>query len=121
MPAELMSAVAFFAGAIVTMVASCQAVSHGIAEQREILKFGKLAQGRILRIWRPPIFGAFTRIYFEFCPEEEGRSVRACHVDRRYGEAVASLPAVGATVSVRYLPENPAKAVIAKLVSRFTD
>jgi hypothetical protein len=28
---------------------------------------------------------------------------------------------VGADVSVRYMPENPTKAVIARLVSRFTD
>lgn len=122
MPAEIMSAIAFLTGALVAMIASCQSVSKGAALQREILKRGKVAQGRVLRIWRPPVFGSFTRVYFEFQPEEHESPVRTCHVDRRaYGEPTASLPVAGAEVSVRYMPENPTRAVIAKLVSRFTD
>ncbi len=121
MPAEFMSAIAFLTGALVAMIASCQSVSKGAEIQREILKRGKIAQGRILRIWRPPVFGSFTRVYFEFQPGEHDAPVRSCHVDRRNGEPTASLPPVGAAVSVRYMPENPTKAVIAKLVSRFTD
>lgn len=122
MPAEFMSAIAFLSGALVAMIASCQSVSKGAALQQEILKRGKLAQGRVLRIWRPPVFGSFTRVYFEFQPCEHDTSVRTCHIDRRRGsEPVASLPAIGAAVTVRYMPENPTKAVIAKLVSRFTD
>ena len=67
----------------------------------------------------PPVFGAFTRIYFEFEPEGATDRVLTCHVDRRStGELSASLPAVGSAVSVRYLRENPTRAVIAKLVSR---
>jgi hypothetical protein len=119
MPELLSSAVAFFGAAIITMMASNQAVSKAVRLQREILKRGVAAQGRILRIWRPLPFGAFTRIYFEFELPERARAVRACHVDRRFGEPTASLPAVGTTVSVRYLPENPTKAVIARLVSGF--
>lgn len=121
MPAELMSAIAFLTGALVAMIASCQSVSKASALQREILKRGKVAQGRVLRIWRPPVLGSFTRVYFEFQPCEHESPVRTCHIDRRYGEPTASLPPVGATVGVRYMPENPTKAVIAKLVSRFTD
>lgn len=122
MPAEFMSAIAFLAGALVTMIASCQAVSKGSQLQQEILKRGAAAQGRILRVWRPPLFGAFTRVYFEFQPVESGGSVRTCHIDRRAcGEPTASLPPVGSNVGVRYLPESPTQAVIAKLVSRFTD
>lgn len=120
MPAEFMSAIAFLGGALVAMVASCQAVSKGARLQQEILKRGAAAQGRILRIWRPPVFGAFARVYFEFEPAS-GAAVRTCHVDRRRaGELMASLPAVGACVSVRYLPESPTLAVISKLVSRFS-
>jgi hypothetical protein len=104
MPAEFMSAIAFLTGALVAMIASCQSVSKGTALQQEILKRGKLAQGRVIRIWRPPVFGSFTRVY-----------------RRRGNEPIASLPAIGAAVTVRYMPENPTKAVIAKLVSRFTD
>ena len=122
MQPEFMSAIAFLGGALVAMVASCQAVSKAAKLQQEILKRGAAAQGRILRVWRPPLFGAFTRVYFEFEPVGAKGAVQTCHVDRRAAdELMASLPSVGASVGVRYLPESPAKAVIAKLVSRFTD
>lgn len=122
MPAEFMSAIAFLAGALVTMIATCQAVSRGSQLQQEILKRGAAAEGRILRVWRPPLFGAFTRVYFEFEPREADGRVQTCHIDRRtLGDLAASLPPVGACVGVRYLPESPTKAVIAKLVSRFTN
>lgn len=121
MPAEFMSAIAFLAGALIAMIASCQSVTKGMQLQQEILKRGAAAQGRILRVWRPPVFGAFTRVYFEFEPIERGAPVQTCHIDRRsLGETRASLPAVGSNVNVRYLPEQPTRAVIAKLVSRFT-
>jgi hypothetical protein len=114
-----MSAIAFLSGALVAMIASVKSVSRGVQLQQEILKRGLVAQGRIVRLWRPPVFGAFTRIYFEFEPEGAD-AVTGCHVDRRAaGELSASLPAVGSAVSVRYLRENPTQAVIAKLVSRF--
>jgi hypothetical protein len=122
MPAEFMSAIAFLAGALVTMVATCQAVSRGAQLQQEILKRGAAAQGRILRVWRPPLFGAFTRVYFEFEPIEASSAVQTCHIDRRtLGGPTASLPPVGSRVGIRYLRESPTQAVIAKLVSRFTD
>lgn len=122
MPAEFMSAIAFLSGALVAMIASCQAVSSGARLQQEILKRGLLAQGRVLRVWRPPLFGAFTRVYFEFEPVDSNNPVQSCHIDRRsVAEPSASLPPIGASVGIRYLPENPGNAVIAKLVSRFTD
>ena len=102
------------------MIASCTSVSRAVHLQQEILKRGVLAQGKVVRLWRPPVFGAFTRIYFEFEPIGTQDAVQTCHVDRRSsGELAASLPAVGSPVGVRYLPENPTHAVIAKLVSRF--
>jgi hypothetical protein len=117
---QYMSALAFLAGALVAMIASCMAVTRGAQLQQEILKRGIAAQGRILRIWRPPLFGAFTRVYFEFQPEDSAGAVRGCHIDRRSAaELMASLPAVGALVNVRYLPDQPSQAVIARLVSRF--
>lgn len=119
MPVEFTSAIAFLVGALVAMVASCQSVSKVAQLQQEILKRGAAAQGRILRIWRPPLFGAFTRVYFEF--EHAAGAVHTCHVDQRRGEATASLPAIGAWVGIRYLPDHPTKAVIAKLVARFVD
>ncbi len=122
MPAEYVPAIAFLAGALVAMIASSRFVTLGSQLQQEILKRGVLAQGRVLRIWRPPLFGAFTRVYFEFQPlDGPYASVQTCHVDRRMGESSASLPAVGAWVRVKYLPERPTRAVIAKLVSRFVD
>ena len=120
MPAEYISAIAFLSGALVAMIASCKSVSRAVQLQQEILKRGLAAQGRIVRLWRPPVFGAFTRIYFEFEPEGAAGALVTCHVDRRsLGELSASLPAVGSAVAVRYLRENPTRAVIAKLVSRF--
>jgi hypothetical protein len=120
MPAEFVSAIAFLSGALVAMIASCTSVSRAVQLQQEILKRGVLAQGRVVRLWRPPLFGAFTRIYFEFEPTGTQGAVQTCHVDRRSsGDLAASLPAVGSSVGVRYLPENPTRAVIAKLVSRF--
>jgi hypothetical protein len=117
---QYMPALAFLVGALFAMVASCMAVTRGAQLQQEILKRGIAAQGRVLRIWRPPLFGAFTRVYFEFQPADSADAVRGCHIDRRSAaELMASLPAVGAWVNVRYLPEQPSRAVIAKLVTRF--
>lgn len=121
MSAELMPIIAFISGAMVAAILSSLTVSRALKQQQDILKRGHMAHGRVLHIWRPKLHGAFPRIYFEFEPAGETAPVRGCHVDRRSGEPVASLPAVGTTVSVRYLPESPQQAVIARLVSRFTD
>ncbi len=122
MSAELMPIIAFLSGAMVAAVVSCLSASRAAKEQLEILKRGQAAHGRVLHIWRPKLYGAFTRVYFEYEPAGHDGPVRGCHVDRRVaGEPMASLPAVGTTVAVRYLPDSPRQAVIARLVSRFTD
>lgn len=122
MSAELMPIIAFLSGAMAAAVLSSLTVSRASKLQQDILKRGHATHGRILHIWRPKLYGAFTRIYFEFEPVGEESPVRGCHVDRRsLAEPSASLPAVGTTVAVRYLPESPQQAVIARLVSRFTD
>lgn len=122
MSAELMPILAFISGAMVTAIWSSLTVSRAAREQQEIVKRGQVAHGRILHIWRPKLYGAFPRVYFEFAPPGVDGTVRGCHIDRRSSaEPTASLPAVGTTVAVRYLPEKPQAAVIARLVSRFTD
>jgi hypothetical protein len=122
MSAELMPIIAFLSGAMVAAILSSLSVSRAAKLQQDILKRGQVAHGRILHVWRPKLWGAFTRIYFEFEPAGMAGPVRGCHVDRRSAaEPLASLPAVGTTVSVRYLPDQPHQAVIARLVSRFTD
>lgn len=121
MPAQYAPLIAFIGGAFIALFASSRLVTLGSQLQQEILKRGAIAQGRILRVWRPPLFGSFTRVYFEFHPHEAPQSVQTCHIDRRLGESMASLPAVGTWVRVKYLPERPSRAVIAKLVSRFVD
>lgn len=119
MTAPFISAFAFLAGVLVSMVLTCRSVSKGAQLQQEILKRGRIAQGRVLKVWRPPLAGSFARVYFEFEPEAGG-AIQSCHVDRRtVDELAASLPAVGSSVGIKYLPENPTNAVIAKLVSRF--
>ena len=118
---EFPSLIAFAAGALVALILSSRTAWKGVQTAQEIVKRGQLAQGKVLHIWRPPIAGSFTRVYFEFEPEGHDRPIQCCHIDRRalFGTA-ASLPAAGASVAVRYLPENPTRAVIARLVSRFT-
>jgi hypothetical protein len=121
MPIEFVPLFAFFSGAMVAAVLSSLTTSRAARLQEEILKRGQAAHGRVVHIWRPRLHGAFTRIYFEFEAPGMSGAVRGCHVDRRAaGELAASLPAVGTTVAVRYLPETPQRAVIARLVSRFT-
>ena len=119
MTPEFLSAASFLAGVLMAMIVSCKATVRAAQSAQEIVQRGVAAQGRVLRIWRPPLMGSFARVYFEFQPEGHESALQCCHIDRRSGaEPVASLPAVGSSVSVRYLPENPARAVIARLVSR---
>jgi acetyl esterase/lipase len=43
--------------------------------------------------------------------------IQTCHIDRRSASKLAaSLPAVCTSVGVRYLPDDPTAAVIARLV-----
>lgn len=122
MSAELIPIIAFLSGAMAAAVLSCLSASRASRQQMDILKRGHATDGRVLHIWRPKLYGAFTRIYFEYEPAGLVGPVRGCHIDRRVaGEPMASLPAVGSTVAVRYLPDSPRQAVIARLVSRFTD
>ena len=117
---ELMSVAAFVGGAVWSLFQSQRFDAKGVELQRDIVKRGVYAEGRVVKVWRPPLMGSFPRIYFEFVPEGAEQSVRGCHVHRGAHEGmVASLPAVGTSVTVRYLKENPAHAVIAELVSRW--
>lgn len=121
MPIELPSLIAFCGGVVLAVILSGKIAWRGALVSQHVLKHGQLTEGTVVRVWRPPVAGSFPRVYFEFLPAGAQRSVRCCHVDRRSltGE-VSSLPAIGARVAVRYLPEKPAHAVIARLVSRFT-
>jgi hypothetical protein len=122
MSAELIPIIAFLSGAMAAAVLSCLSASRASRQQMDILKRGHATDGRVLHIWRPKLYGAFTRIYFEYEPAGLEGPVRGCHIDRRVaGEPMESLPAIGTTVAVRYLPDSPRQAVIARLVSRFTD
>ena len=120
MPIEFMSVIAFAGGAILSMFANARADAKNLVTQQHILKRGEQVQGRITKVWRPPLMGSFPRIYFEFQPSGSERVVQGCHIDRRpMAGYISSLPAEGTAVNVCYLPENPAHAVIAKLVSRW--
>lgn len=120
MPIEFMSVAAFIGGAVFSMFATSRADAKGADVQRDILKRGEQVQGRITKVWRPPLMGSFPRVYFEFQPTGSSQTVEGCHIDRRaLAGFVSSLPAAGTSVAVCYLPENPGHAVIAKLVSRW--
>ncbi|HEY6640762.1 DUF3592 domain-containing protein [Povalibacter sp.] len=118
---QLPSLIAFCGGVVIAMILSGKLTLRGLLTAQQIAREGHMAEGRVVRVWRPPVAGSFPRIYFEFQPAGHDILVRCCHKDRRLlsGE-IASLPAVGSSVTVRYLPKNPRRAVIAKLVSRFT-
>lgn len=119
MPIEILSVAAFIGGAAIAVVANSRTDAKDADVQRDILKRGEQAQGRITKVWQPPVAGSFPRIYFEFQPTGCERTVQGCHIDRRILAGLSvSLPATGTAVAVRYLPENPAQAVIAKLVAR---
>lgn len=117
---EIMSVAAFVGGAVLSALAATRVDAKGAEFQQRILKRGEQVLGRVTKVWRPPLMGSFPRVYFEFEPSGSKQVVQCCHIDRRpLAGYVASLPAIGTTVAVRYLPENPAHAVIAKLVSRW--
>jgi hypothetical protein len=120
MPLELMSVAAFIGGAVFSMFASSRVDAKGLQSQQDILKRGERVEGRITKVWRPPLMGSFARVHFEFQPSGSAQTIQCCHIDRRpLAGFIASLPATGTSVAVCYLPENPAHAVIAKLVSRW--
>lgn len=120
MPIDPVSAVCFLAGTAGAWFASQSLTSSLTRRQQEIAQRGHAIMGHIVGIWRPPLAGSFTRLYIEFEPPNHGGRVRACHIDRRAAhELNASLPSVGTAVNIKYLPERPQEAVIAKLVSRF--
>jgi len=119
MTPELLSSIAFVIGMFFAMNTSRRLTERQALAQQEILKAGSVAQGFVTRIWQPPLAGSFPRIYFIFDPGNGTGPVEGCHIDRRPAGTSASLPAVGASVSIRYLPHDPNAAVIAKLVSRF--
>lgn len=89
--------------------------------QHEVATRGEFCQGRVVAIQRPFLLDSCTRLYFEFAPPGAVQPVRCCHVDRRPTEEIcASLPSTGTVVTIRYLPEQPHRAVIGKLVSSFS-
>ncbi|MFL6551034.1 MAG: DUF3592 domain-containing protein [Povalibacter sp.] len=118
---ELPSLIAFSGGIVLALILSGKVALRGALTSQHIVKNGQVTEGVVIRVWRPPMAGSFPRVYFEFQPHGSDMRIQGCHVDRRAlsGE-VTSLPAVGSRVTVRYLPENPARAVIARLVSRFS-
>lgn len=120
MPIDPASLVCFFGGTVVAAYLSNAFTSSQARRQQEIAQRGRAIVGKIVGVWRPPLAGSFTRLYIEFEPPHLDRPVRTCHIDRRMpGELSASLPPVGTAVNIKYLPERPHDAVIAKLVSRF--
>ncbi len=87
--------------------------------QRRIAHAGESCFGRVVAIQRPFMLDDCTRLYFDFTPSGAQEPIRACHVARAAAESESPrpLPAQGAIVAIRYLPERPQRAVIGKLVT----
>ena len=118
MPAEVSTAILALAAMTLWMAAKHAVAVHQALKQRDIARRGAVCQGRVVAIQRPFFLDSCTRLYFDFVPEGAEHEIRACHVDRRtQEELMASLPAQGTVVSIRYLPDRPRAAVIGKLVS----
>jgi hypothetical protein len=118
MPAEISTAIFALVAMTLWMAAKHAVAVHQALKQRDIARRGVVCQGRVVAIQRPFLLDSCTRLYFDFVPEGTAHEIRACHVDRRMQDDwTASLPAQGAVVSIRYLPEQPRAAVIGKLVS----
>lgn len=114
---DLPSLVTLVGGAVLSVLVSGRLTSLLSSEQQVVLRDGVQTEGRIVRIWRPPLIGSFPRLYFEYHPRGSEGPVSCCHVDRRsFAEMQASLPQVGSKVGVRYLPRSPHRAVIARLL-----
>ena len=96
MSAELMPIIAFLSGAMAAAVLSCLSASRASREQLEILKRGHATHGRVIHIWRPKLFGAFTRIYFEYEPAGlEGPGCEAEVLDLRIDRRRTVAPRAG--------------------------
>jgi hypothetical protein len=113
------SMLTFCAGAVLAFTRTNTSTQREVQRQQEVMKRGVQTQGTITAVRRAPLFGFVTGVYFEFSPSGSDTPIRVCHVERRHAtESMASMPSVGTSVRVSYLPENPKSAVISKLVSR---
>jgi hypothetical protein len=100
-----------------TAYASFNSTQH-TQRQLHALQRGVSCRATVVGVQRPFLFDACTRVYFEFVPAGGAEPLRCCHVERRaLTEIALALPATGAQVSVSYLPEDPAHAVIGKLLA----
>jgi hypothetical protein len=99
-----------FSGLLV-MVVSNLVLRHRLRLQEEIIERGTCIDGKVTAICG----GATKRVYFEFSPPGSELPLQCCHIDRREARTLTSLPTPGTLVQIRYLPENPRRAVIARL------
>jgi hypothetical protein len=118
MPSEVFLSLTVLVGITLWLAIKHALGVHRASIQRDIALRGALCQGRVVAIQRPFLLDNCTRLYFDFLPHGEMDAVRGCHIDRRSpDELQASLPAQGTLVTVRYLPHEPRRAVIGKLIS----
>ena len=84
----------------------------------EIARYGEVSEGRVVAIQRPFLLDSCVRLYFDYVPVGSERPIRACHIAPRVGaELRSSIPHMGSSVSVSYLPHRPSQAVILGLVA----
>jgi hypothetical protein len=113
-PSEVLLAIGLLIGITVWIALQYAIAAHRAEGQRQIAKGGVACLGRVVAIQRPFMLNDCTRLYFDFVPMGTEELVRGCHITHRTqdGDSTLPLPAQGTLVRVRYLPEQPHRALI---------
>jgi hypothetical protein len=114
MPSEVLLAIGFLIAITVWMALQYAIAAHRAEGQRQIATGGVACLGRVVAIQRPFMLDDCTRLYFDFVPMGTEELVRGCHITHRahHDDSTMPLPAQGTLVRVRYLPEEPHRALI---------
>jgi hypothetical protein len=114
-PFELVLAVFVVLSAAAYNVMTQRRLSRAARVQQDILERGAEVRGCIVAINRPLFAGGTAEVYFTF-DTAHGPELHSCAITP--GTLRESIPAIGTPITIRYLPEDPAQALIPQLVRR---
>lgn len=117
MPAEVLTAAIAVMGVMILAISTQWRRARQSAVLSQLLQSGTLTTGTVVAINRPFGERRETCVYFSYAVPGRGTVVQGCCLDLlalREQHAV-SIPGVGSTVAVRYLPQSPQVAVLPQL------